>query len=140
MCCSSRGKNSSLSYQFLKLVQINFIFPTIYIHIYCICILPEFDDTTLCDKVCQCLVAGQWSSSGTPVSSTNKTDRHDITEIFLKVALNFITLTLNLKRQSWNWINMSNLNFDHYLLCVFKFLKEISTVKLFVLKSKGQKI
>ena len=28
---------------------------------------------------------------GTPVSSTNKTDRHDITEILLKVALNTIT-------------------------------------------------
>jgi hypothetical protein len=33
--------------------------------------------------------------SGTPVSSTNKTDRYDITEILLKVALNTITLTLN---------------------------------------------
>ena len=30
-------------------------------------------DTTLCDKVCQWLVAGQWFSSSTPVSSTNKT-------------------------------------------------------------------
>jgi hypothetical protein len=30
----------------------------------------------------------------TPVSSTNKTDRHDITEQLLKVALNTITLTL----------------------------------------------
>ena len=28
---------------------------------------------------------------GLPVSSTNKTDRHDITEILLKVALNIIT-------------------------------------------------
>ena len=28
------------------------------------------------------------------VSSTNKTDRHDITEILLKVALNIITLIL----------------------------------------------
>jgi hypothetical protein len=27
---------------------------------------------------------------GTPVSSTNKTDRHDITEILLKVALDTI--------------------------------------------------
>jgi DNA topoisomerase VI subunit A len=27
----------------------------------------------------------------TPVSSTNKTNRHDITEILLKVALNIIT-------------------------------------------------
>jgi hypothetical protein len=32
--------------------------------------------------------------AGTPVSSTNKTDRHDLTEILLKVALNTINLTL----------------------------------------------
>jgi hypothetical protein len=31
----------------------------------------------------------------TPVSSTNKTDLHVITEILLKVALNTITLTLS---------------------------------------------
>ena len=43
--------------------------------------------TTLCDKVCQWLATGQWFS---PVSSTNKTDRHVITEILLKVALNTI--------------------------------------------------
>jgi hypothetical protein len=30
----------------------------------------------------------QWFSPSTPVSSTNKTYRHDITEILLKVALN----------------------------------------------------
>ena len=50
-------------------------------------------NTTLCDKVCQWLSAGRWFS---PVSSTNKTDHHDITEILLKVALNTITLTLKL--------------------------------------------
>jgi hypothetical protein len=38
------------------------------------------------------LAAGQWFSQGTPVSSTNKTDRCDIFEILLKVALNTITL------------------------------------------------
>ena len=38
-------------------------------------------------------MAGRWVSLGTPVSSTNKTDRHYITEILLKVALNTITLT-----------------------------------------------
>ena len=46
--------------------------------------------TTLCDKVCNWLVANWWFSLGPPGSSTNKTDRHDITEIFLKVALNTI--------------------------------------------------
>ena len=30
--------------------------------------------------------------AGTPVSPTNKTDRQDVTEILLKVALSFITL------------------------------------------------
>jgi hypothetical protein len=49
-------------------------------------------DTTLCDKVCQLIAAGQWFSPGTPVSSTNKTDRHDITEILLKGVLNIITI------------------------------------------------
>ena len=38
-------------------------------------------------------MAGQWFSPGTPVSSTNKSDRHDITEILLKVALNPIIQT-----------------------------------------------
>jgi hypothetical protein len=48
--------------------------------------------TTLCDKVCQWLASGRWFSPGTPVSSTNKTDRHVITEILLKTAsLNTIT-------------------------------------------------
>jgi hypothetical protein len=36
-------------------------------------------------------VTGQWFSLGTPVSSTNKTDRPDITEILLKVALSTIS-------------------------------------------------
>ena len=39
--------------------------------------------TTLCDKVSQWLAAGRWFSPGTLVSSTNKTDLHDITEILL---------------------------------------------------------
>jgi hypothetical protein len=47
-------------------------------------------NSTLCDKVCQLLAKSRWFSTGTPVSSTNKTDRHDITEILLKVAFNTI--------------------------------------------------
>jgi len=42
---------------------------------------------------CIQLAADQWFSPGTPVSSTNKTDRYNIAEILLKVALNTITLT-----------------------------------------------
>jgi len=40
-------------------------------------------DTTLCDKVCQLLATGQWFS---PVFFTNKTDRHDITDIVESVV------------------------------------------------------
>ena len=50
-------------------------------------------DTTLCNKVCQWLAKGLWFSLGTPMSPTNKTDRHNITEILLKVALNTINQT-----------------------------------------------
>ena len=56
-------------------------------------------DITLCNNVCQCLVAGQWFSPGTLVSTTNETDCHDMTEILLKVALNTLTLTLRLHRR-----------------------------------------
>ena len=59
--------------------------------------------TLLCDKVCQWLTAGRRFSPGTPVSSTNKTDSHDKTEILLKVALNTITLTLIIERPLWGF-------------------------------------
>jgi hypothetical protein len=45
---------------------------------------------TLCDKACQWLAAGRWFSPDPPVSSINKTDCHNITEILLKVALHYI--------------------------------------------------
>ena len=41
-------------------------------------------DTALCDKVCQCLAVGRWFFPGTPVSSTNTTDCHDIAEILYR--------------------------------------------------------
>jgi hypothetical protein len=40
------------------------------------------------DKVYQLLAQDRLFSPGTPASSTNKTGRHDIAEILLKVALN----------------------------------------------------
>ena len=44
----------------------------------------------ICDKVCQQLATGRWFSLITPVSSSNKSHRHNITEILLKVPLNTI--------------------------------------------------
>ena len=85
---------------------------TLWVRIpFMLCVL----DTTLCDKVCQWLAAGRWFSLGTPVSSTNKTDRNDITEILLKVALNTINpnylsklhprwLPLMKNRKFLNWL------------------------------------
>ena len=58
-------------------------------------------ETAFCYNVCQWLVAGRWFSPDTPVSSTNKTDRHDITEILLKVALNTIKQTANNEGCPW---------------------------------------
>ena len=79
-------------------------------------------------KFCQWLATGRWFSPGTAVSSTNKTDLHDITEILLKVVLNTITLTPTnfimmsqnnsrnglfqqakedvLNKMNWNWYEM----------------------------------
>ena len=48
-------------------------------------------DTTLCDKV----FSNLWFSPCTPVSPIDKTDRNDITEILLKVALSTINQPTN---------------------------------------------
>ena len=50
--------------------------------------------TTLCDKDCQWLAITWWFSPGPPVFSTNRTDRHDITEIVFKVLLNTMATIL----------------------------------------------
>ena len=41
--------------------------------------------TTICDAVCQLPAIGRWFSPGPLSSSTNITDRHDITEILLNI-------------------------------------------------------
>ena len=55
-------------------------------------------DTTLCDKFVSYFAAGRFFSLGTPVSSTNGTDRHGTTEILMKVALNTISPIFTLPR------------------------------------------
>ena len=76
--------------------------------------------------VCQKLVAGQWLYSGCSVFYTNKIDRHDITEILLKVALNTITLTLFIQGALWlysygskNYIYLYNQCLSPFLCCNF---------------------
>ena len=72
-------------------------------------------------------MTGRWLSPGTLATSTNKSDRHDITEILLKVALNTITLTLTLKNTTYTedyqlnihscpaWFNQFRRNhFNHF--------------------------
>jgi hypothetical protein len=62
---------------------------------------------TLCDKVCQWLARGRWVSPGTPVSSNNKTDRHDITEILLKVVL------ITIKQTNNGWVDPIYTNYPY---------------------------
>ena len=52
-------------------------------------------DTTLYDKVCHSLTTGRWFSSGTPVSFSNKTNRHDITDINPPTHSNKVTKCYN---------------------------------------------
>ena len=54
-------------------------------------------DAKLCDEVCQWL----WFSPGSPVSTTNKSDCHDIDEILLKMVLNTIPLYPSFFNQNW---------------------------------------
>ena len=107
------------------------------------CAISEFEprswwgvlDTTLCDKVCQWLATGLWFSL---VSSTNKTDRHDITEILLKVALNTINLYRYIKClqnnvtlvRSTTTKCMASMN---YLKNIFTFKSKIENLKITLL-------
>ena len=70
-------------------------------------------NTMLCDNVCHWLAADRWFSPATPVSSTNKTDHHDIPEIFLKVALNVVILSFT---GIFGWL----INFINYVAEVFE--------------------
>ena len=64
--------------------------------------------TTSCDKVCQWLATGRWFSPGRSVSSTNKTDLHDITKTLLKLALSTIK-QIN-KHKDWYARNQNNVS------------------------------
>ena len=60
------------------------------------------------------LATDRWFSPGILASSTNKPDRHDIAEIFLKVALNFITLTSISNFESSSLATRKRMNTAHF--------------------------
>jgi hypothetical protein len=72
-------------------------------------------ETILCDKVCLWFATGRWFSPGNPVSSTNKTDCHYLTEILWKVALNTTSQKLHVRhtpvKRPWphfyGWLTLS---------------------------------
>jgi len=82
-------------------------------------------DTTLVDEVCQLFAAGRWFSPCTPDSSTNTTDRHNITEMLLNVALSTINLTLNVCTKVFIQLQLLNGVFKlitpHFIETSFKF-------------------
>ena len=68
--------------------------------------------------VCQLLVTGRWFSLGTPVSSTIKTDRHDITDILLKQGVKHHKATkLHVIPLTYNYCFLS-----HYNTCIFQII------------------
>jgi len=72
-------------------------------------------------------VSGLWFSPGTPVSSTNKTDDHDITEILSKVELNTIHQTY--------FFNISICILILIFVCLFRILDGRKTFNLCRIKS-----
>jgi hypothetical protein len=75
--------------------------------------------TSLCDKVYQWLVTDRWFSPGPPVSSINKTDRHDKTEILLKVQ--YVCLFLTQQSTNPKRIVVSYKNLDVFLVRATRF-------------------
>ena len=75
---------------------------------------PSARCATLYDKVCQWLAAGRWFSPGPLVSFTNKTDRHEIPDILLKMALSTIKAK-QIRSNASNRIKQTLLQYDYTL-------------------------
>jgi hypothetical protein len=90
--------------------------------------------TTLCDKVCQWLATGRWFYRGPPVFSTNKTDRHDITVILLKVALKTIKqINIQTSGREWYIIGLSKVVDPSLLPFQYSFYKMYFIILFLVL-------
>ena len=79
--------------------------------------------TTLCDKVCQWLATSRWFSPGPPISSTKKSDRHDVTEILLEVALSTIKQTnIHSRSNGFRVSHLFSFLFYVFVLCLSSFV------------------
>ena len=76
------------------------------------------------------LPAGRWFSPGTWISSTNKTDNYDITEILLKVALNTITLSLTFSVGHLEMYYIDNNNFNLEAIKIQKILVSVVEIRV----------
>jgi hypothetical protein len=65
------------------------------------------NNTTLCDKVCQWLVADQWFSLATLVTSTSKTDDPGCQVILYSYIFRILLYFLYLSKISYNYIPKS---------------------------------
>jgi hypothetical protein len=101
--------------------------------------------STLCDTVCQCLVTGRWFSLDIPGSSTNKTNRRDITGIVLIVALNIIIQSkkyLKVISRSimlkFSWTNANSFEGFHHNIHIIKnvFVKKLTSYKFWYERDK----
>jgi len=70
-------------------------------------------------------LSGQWFSLGPPVSSTNKSDRHDITEILLKVALN----TINQTKKQCNEVKYVMISGVLHMILVVLKVQKVSSIQ-----------
>ena len=87
------------------------------------CLNPAHGEVYLIQHYVIKLVSDLWLvggfNPGTLVSPPNRIDRHDITEILLKVALNTITQTLTQARKVSNHIYVTVLRMSILFLLVF---------------------
>jgi hypothetical protein len=94
-------------------------------------------------------VAGLWFSLGTPISSTNKTNHHDLTEIVLKVTFYTVILKHKLCMSLSTYHELTvriqlDLHFQRRHLMPFSFfiLKEIYRLIIYlerrIIKEKGK--
>jgi hypothetical protein len=68
----------------------------------------------LCDIVCQWLATDRLFSPGTPVSSTNKNDRHDIIEMYFLFLWNHFVVNL------FFWLAEINIPYDLNIYILWK--------------------